>query len=170
MGEAAPTGWLGVGRPVGPPVPWPRDMHRALPAPGRVSSSPTSRGVPSTVFGALDAGGVPGSGPAGSGCFSAAPAWLRHGETTSPRLQHLDGRFHWLKEQVIFDKSVSLHYVPTDDQCADCLTKNLSRTKVRRFAAALNGSSPLALPIDSPPGRVGNSLLHPSSFPSLDLL
>ena len=90
--------------------------------------------------------------------------------TTSPRLQHLDGRFHWLKEQVIFDKSVSLHYVPTDDQCADCLTKNLSRTKVRRFAAALNGSSPLALPIDSPPGRVGNSLLHPSSFPSLDLL
>ena len=23
MGEAASTGWLGVGRPVGPPVPWP---------------------------------------------------------------------------------------------------------------------------------------------------
>ena len=67
MGEAAPTGWLGVGRPVGPPVPWPRAMHRALPAPGRVSSSPTSRGVPSAVVGALDAGGVPGSGPAGSG-------------------------------------------------------------------------------------------------------
>ena len=29
MGEAAPTGWLGVGWPVGPPVPWPRAMHRA---------------------------------------------------------------------------------------------------------------------------------------------
>ena len=54
MVEAAPTGWLGVGRPVGPPEPWPRAMHRALPAPGRVSSSPTSRGVPSTVVGALD--------------------------------------------------------------------------------------------------------------------
>ena len=63
MGEAAPTGWLGVGRPVGPPVPWPRDMHRALPAPGRVSSSPTSRVLPSTVVGALDAGTVPGFGP-----------------------------------------------------------------------------------------------------------
>ena len=36
MGEAAPTGWSGVGLPVGPPVPWPRDMHRALPALGLV--------------------------------------------------------------------------------------------------------------------------------------
>ena len=67
MGEAAPTGWLGVGRPVGLLVPWPRDMHRALPAPGRVSSSPTSRVVPSTVVGALGAGTVPRSGPAGRG-------------------------------------------------------------------------------------------------------
>ena len=90
--------------------------------------------------------------------------------TTSPRLQHLDGRFHWLKEQVLFDKSVSLHYVPTGDQCADCLTKNLSRTKLRRFAASLNGTSPLAPPIDSPPGRIGISLTNPASFPSLDLL
>ena len=90
--------------------------------------------------------------------------------TTSPRLQHLDGRFHWLKEQVLFDKSVSLHYVPTNDQCADPLTKNLSRSKVRRFAAALNGTSPLAPPIDSPPGRVGISIANPASFPTLDLL
>ena len=67
MGEAAPTGWLGVGRPVGPPVPWPRDMHRALPAPGRVSSSPASRVLPSTVVGALGAGAAPRSGPAGRG-------------------------------------------------------------------------------------------------------
>jgi len=64
MVEAAPTGWLGVGRPVGPPVPWPRDMHRALPAPGRVSSSPTSRGVRRPKLGGIDAGGPPGSGPA----------------------------------------------------------------------------------------------------------
>ena len=67
MGGGAPTGWLGVGRPVGPPVPWPRDMHRALPAPGRVSSSPASRVVPSTVVGALGAGAAPRSGPADSG-------------------------------------------------------------------------------------------------------
>ena len=67
MGEAAPTGWLGVGRPVGPPVPWPRDMRRALPAPCRVSSSPASWVLPSTVVGALDAGTVPRSGPARSG-------------------------------------------------------------------------------------------------------
>ena len=67
MVEAAPTGWLGVGRPVGPPVPWPRAMHRALPAPGRGFGSPTPRGVPSTVFGALDAGAAPRLGPAGSG-------------------------------------------------------------------------------------------------------
>ena len=67
MGEAAPTGWLGVGRPVGPPVPCPRAKHRALPAPGRGFGSPTSRGVPSTVFGSLDAGAAPRFGPAGSG-------------------------------------------------------------------------------------------------------
>ena len=67
MGEAAPTGWLGVGRPVGPPVPWPRDMHRALPAPGRVSSSSTSRVVQSTVVGALDAAPGARSSPAGRG-------------------------------------------------------------------------------------------------------
>ena len=63
MVEAAPTGWLGVGRPVGPPVPWPRAMHRALPAPGRVSSSLTSRGVRRPKLGGIDAGTVPGSGP-----------------------------------------------------------------------------------------------------------
>ena len=67
MGEAAPTGWLGVGRPVGPPVPWPRDMHRALPAPGRVSSSSTSRVLPSTAVGALDAAPGARSSPADSG-------------------------------------------------------------------------------------------------------
>ena len=67
MGEAAPTGWLGVGRPYGPPVPWPRAKHRALPAPGRGFGSPTPRGVRRTVFGALDAGPGPRSGPAGSG-------------------------------------------------------------------------------------------------------
>ena len=72
MGEAAPapgphTCWLGVGRPVGPPVPWPRDMHRALPAPGRGFGSPTSRGVLSTFFGALDRAPGARSGPAGRG-------------------------------------------------------------------------------------------------------
>ena len=67
MVEAAPTGWLGVGRPVGPPVPWPRAMHRALPAAGRVSTSSTSRVLQSTVVGALDAGTVPRSDPAGRG-------------------------------------------------------------------------------------------------------
>ena len=63
-----------------------------------------------------------------------------------------------------------LHYVPTNDQCADALTKNLSRSKVRRFAAALNGTSPLAPPVDSPPGRIGISLTNPASFSTLDLL
>ena len=38
-----------------------------MPAPGRGFGSPTPRGVPRTVFGALDAGGPPGLGPAGSG-------------------------------------------------------------------------------------------------------
>ena len=34
----------------------------------------------------------------------------------------------------------------------------------------LNGTSPLAPPVDSPPGRIGISLTNPASFPTLDLL
>ena len=67
MGEAAPTGWLGVGRPVGPPVPWPRDMHRALPAPGRGFGPSTPRGVRSMVLVPLDAEAAPHFGHAKRG-------------------------------------------------------------------------------------------------------
>ena len=92
MGGGAPTGWLGVGRPVGPPVPWPRDMHRALPAPGRVSSSSTSRVLPSTVVGALGAGTVPRSGPAGRGpgtTFFSTRTSILLSEAYAPNIAHL---------------------------------------------------------------------------------
>ena len=98
MGEAAPTGWLGVGRPYGPPVPWPRAKHRALPAPGRGFGSPTPRGVPSTVFGALDAGAAPRSAPAGSGWGALFvsedrrdPAFKKSSSTRAPVFPPLAG-------------------------------------------------------------------------------
>ena len=75
MVEAAPTGWLGVGRPVGPPVPWPRDMRRALPAPCRVSSSSTSRGVRRPKPGGIDAGPDPGSDPPLQGKRTRGRPW-----------------------------------------------------------------------------------------------
>jgi hypothetical protein len=44
---------------------------------------------------------------------------------STPRMQHLDARYHWLREQVVTDKSIRLVYVLTLDQVADCLTKPL---------------------------------------------
>jgi hypothetical protein len=46
---------------------------------------------------------------------------------STPRMQHLDARCHWLREQqVVHDKTLRLVYVNTLDQVADCLTKPLS--------------------------------------------
>jgi hypothetical protein len=41
----------------------------------------------------------------------------------SPRMQHLGARYHWLREQVVHDKTLRLVYCNTPDQIADCLTK-----------------------------------------------
>jgi hypothetical protein len=40
---------------------------------------------------------------------------------STPRMQHLDARYHWLREQVVYDKTLRLVYVNTLDQVADCL-------------------------------------------------
>ena len=50
---------------------------------------------------------------------------------STPRMQHLDARCHWPREQVVHDKTLRLVYVNTLDQVADCLTKPLSADNIR---------------------------------------
>jgi hypothetical protein len=55
-------------------------------------------------------------------------------------MQHLDVRFHWLREHLVNPKLLRLVYCPIDDQVADCLTAT------RRFHGAISGYGPFARP------------------------
>ena len=48
------------------------------------------------------------------------------------RLKHIDIRYHYIKECVEL-KKIRLHYVPTSEQIADLLTKNLSADRVQKL-------------------------------------
>jgi hypothetical protein len=87
---------------------------------------------------------------------------------STPRMQHLDARYHWLREQVVTDKTIRLVYVSTLDQVADCLTKPLAGPDIKRFHGALSGYKPIPHPpFGSDYGRIGKSLEDPGSFPLL---
>ena len=87
---------------------------------------------------------------------------------STPRMQHLDARYHWLREQVVHDKTLRLVYVNTLDQVADCLTKPLSADSIRRFHGALSGMAPIPHPaFGAGYGRIGLSLASPDTMPLL---
>jgi hypothetical protein len=88
---------------------------------------------------------------------------------STPRMQHLDARYHWLREQVVTDKSIRLVHVSTLDQVADCrLTKPLEGPDVKRFHGALSGYKPIPHPpFGGECGCIGKSLEAPGSFPLL---
>ena len=58
---------------------------------------------------------------------------------SSRRTKHIDIRHHFLKQHVA-NNVVSLHYIPTSLQSADCLTKCLDRVKVEFFRQIIIGS------------------------------
>ena len=62
------------------------------------------------------------------------------------KMQHLDARFHWLREQVVKLGLLRLVYCPTADQVADCLTKPLPAPAIARFHGALSGFAPIGHP------------------------
>ena len=62
------------------------------------------------------------------------------------KMQHLDARFHWLREQVVKLKLLRLVYCPTTDQVADCLTKPLPAQAIARFHGAMSGFAPIEHP------------------------
>ena len=54
--------------------------------------------------------------------------------------KHIDIRFHYIRQQVE-DKKVRLSYIPTNEQLADLMTKNLSFDKLKFFRNALGITS-----------------------------
>jgi hypothetical protein len=58
---------------------------------------------------------------------------------SSARTKHIDVRHHFCKQHVACG-DVSLSYVPTAEQPADCLTKGLDKVKVSLFRQILLGS------------------------------
>ena len=84
---------------------------------------------------------------------------------STPRMQHLDARYHWLREQVVHSGTVRLVHCSTEDMVADCLTKPLASPAIRRFAGAMSGLRPIPHPpFGGPIGRIGHSLSNPSDY------
>ena len=62
---------------------------------------------------------------------------------SSARTKHIDIRHHFFKQHIAAG-DVTLQYIPTEDQVADALTKNLDRVKVSRFRQIMLGILPAA--------------------------
>ena len=57
------------------------------------------------------------------------------------RSKHIDIRYHYIRECVEKEK-VKLHFVPTTEQIADIMTKNLSYDKFKKFRNQLGITIP----------------------------
>ena len=62
---------------------------------------------------------------------------LAHNPVHHSRSKHIDLRAHFIREKVA-EKVVDLHYVPTDKQLADILTKPLGPVKFKHFRAGMH--------------------------------
>ena len=54
--------------------------------------------------------------------------------TSGKRTKHIDVRYHYLKHLVNNDL-IKLEFVPTEDMCADALTKSLNKVKLAKFCS-----------------------------------
>ena len=55
------------------------------------------------------------------------------------RSKHIETKFHFIRDKTE-DKTVSIHYVPTDKMAAYIFTKSLLVSKVETFRAVLMGT------------------------------
>jgi hypothetical protein len=62
---------------------------------------------------------------------------------SSSRTKHVDVSHHFIKHHIA-EGEVHLQYIPTGDQPADALTKNLDRIKVSHFRQILLGQASIA--------------------------
>src|SRR5258708_37802217 len=70
-------------------------------------------------------------------CDYQGAIFLASNPAQEHRSKHIDIRYHYIREYVE-EKKVSLTYIPTTDQVADLMTKNLSYEKVKLFRQSLN--------------------------------
>jgi hypothetical protein len=93
---------------------------------------------------------------------------MSEASASTPRMQHLDARYHWLREQVVIDGTLRLVYCKSGDMVADALTKPLTGPEVNRFHGAFSGLRPIPHPAFAGSyGRIGLSLHKPELFPLL---
>ena len=112
--------------------------------------------------------GLPQAGP--TPFFEDNETCIRMATTdaSTPRMQHLDARYHWLREQVTRAQTIRFIHCPTDLMVADALTKPLDATKTAFFHGAFSGFRPIPRPsLLGGPGRIGLSIVSPATMPLL---
>jgi hypothetical protein len=114
--------------------------------------------------------GLPQAGP--TTIFEDNEICIRMSETKSstPRMQYLDARCHWLREAVVHAKTIRLVHCSTTEMVADVLTKPLGSYEIKRFHGALSGATAPIIPHPSfagEYGRIGMSLHKPETMPLL---
>ena len=110
--------------------------------------------------------GIPQVGPTTMFEDNATCIKMTDSTASTPRMQHLDARYHWLREQVVHDKLLRFVYCKSGDMVADALTKPLSGPEVQRFHGAFSGFNPIPHPpFGDQHGRIGKSIEE--AFPLL---
>jgi hypothetical protein len=109
--------------------------------------------------------GLPQQGPTTLFEDNATCIKMSDASASTPRMQHLDARYHWLREQVVVDGTLRMVYCKSGDMVADALTKPLTDPEVNRFHGAFSGLRPIPHPdFGGLHGRIGWSLAEPGSF------
>jgi len=112
--------------------------------------------------------GLPQPGP--TTIFEDNEICIRMSEAkcSTPRMQYLDARYHWLRETVVHEKLVRLVHCSTTEMVADALTKPLGSYEIKRFHGAMSGTAPIPHPsFAGEYGRIGMSLHKPETMPLL---
>jgi hypothetical protein len=73
---------------------------------------------------------------------------MSEAESSTPRTQYIDVRYHWLREAVVVvhDKSLRLVHCSTTEMVADALTKPLGSFEIARFHGSMSGIKPISHP------------------------
>jgi hypothetical protein len=70
-------------------------------------------------------------------CDNQGAIFLASNPAQEHRSKHIDIRYHYIRE-CVEEQKISLTYIPTNDQIADIMTKNLNYDKFKFFRESLN--------------------------------
>lgn len=76
--------------------------------------------------------GIPQTTPTTIFTYSQSAMRLAVNPEFHSRTKHVDVKFHFLREQVVL-RSIDIHYLPTQQQIADIMTKTLTRDQFRHL-------------------------------------